>query len=67
MSNRAPVRRLPMVFSLDEKRPGLEANQSLPSGVTLEMNGSTSLLTKCRTKIKYNDERTDSCQRMYKE
>ena len=43
MPNRAPVRRVPMVFSLDEKRPGLEANHSLSSGATIEVSGSAPL------------------------
>jgi hypothetical protein len=52
----APIRPAPMVFFLDEKRPGLEATQSLSSGVREEMTGSAPLHTKWRTKLKYKDE-----------
>jgi hypothetical protein len=46
MSKRAPVRRVPMVFFLDEKRLGLEANHSLSSLAVVEMNWSANLHTK---------------------
>jgi len=40
MSKWAPVRRVPIVFSLDEKLPVLETNNSLSSSATVEMNWS---------------------------
>jgi hypothetical protein len=52
----APIRRVPMVFFLDEKRPVHEANHSLSSGAREEMSGFAPLHTKCRTKLKYKDE-----------
>ena len=52
----ALVRRVPMVFFLDEKLPGLEANHSLSSGAREEMSGFAPLHTKWRTKLKYKDE-----------
>ena len=44
MPNPSPIRRVPLAFSLDEKRPGLEAVHPVSSGATVEMSGATPLL-----------------------